>query len=375
MAERQRVHRYNYPAQFPDIDGLLESFREVLLDGRYILSPEVDAFESALADFVGTNHAVGVNSGTDAVILTLQALGVSPGDEVITVTNSFHATALAPVRVGAVPVLVDCDLDTMLMNPAQVEAAVTSRTRAVAVVHLFGQAVDMAPLLELCRRRGLFLIEDCAQAIGAVSGGQLVGSIGDAGCWSFAPSKNLAAAGDGGAITTNDRELDANLRRLRHFGQEGQNDHRVLGYNSRLDTLQALVLQQKLPMVRRWNRERVAIAELYRKRLSHLPITFQEGAAEGGHVYHLFQARVPSRDDLLEHLRSRGVDAIVRYPVPIHLQPAFESLGHKKGDLPNAEQLADETLCLPIRPDLPADSVAYICDSVESFFSEHRRAG
>lgn len=369
MAEVRNVARYNYGAQFPDIDQLLDSLREALVAGRYILSPEVTAFESALADFVGTEHAVGVNSGTDALILAMHAMGIGPGDEVITVTNSFHATALAAVRVGATPVFVDCDIDTMLMTPGAVEQAITAKTRAVAVVHLFGQALDLAPFQDLCRRHNLLLIEDCAQAIGARANGRPVGSIGDAGCWSFAPSKNLAAAGDGGAVTTNDPSLDADLRRLRHFGQEGQNDHRSLGYNSRLDTLQALVLLQKLPMVERWNQQRVDIARSYRDRLGRLPIAFQEGAAEGGHVYHLFQIRVPRRDQLLEFLRERGVDAIVRYPVPMHLQPAFEPLGYNKADLPNSVRLSTETLCLPIRPDLSAQDIEYVCDSVDTFFS------
>jgi dTDP-4-amino-4,6-dideoxygalactose transaminase len=365
-----RVPRYDYPAQLPGLDGvLLPAIRETLLRGDYVLGAAVGRFETAFADYLGAGHAVGVNSGTDALILALHALGIGPGDEVITVANTFHATAQAIARVGATPVIVDCRGDDYLIDLDQVEAAITGKTRAVAVVHLFGQAVDMARVRAWARQHGLLVVEDCAQAIGAQSGGNRVGSTSDAGCWSFAPSKNLAAAGDAGAITLADAGVADSLRVLRHFGQRVQNEHLRVGYNSRLDTVQALVLEHKLPLIDGWNARRVAIAGTYHEELGGLPVSFQAGAAPGEHVYHLFQLRTDRRDELVAHLRAAGVDAIVRYPFPLHLQEAFSSLGHKPGDFPVAEDLAATTLCLPLFPSMADEQVEIVCEAVKAFFA------
>ncbi|SFQ05728.1 DegT/DnrJ/EryC1/StrS family aminotransferase [Amycolatopsis rubida] len=372
MAE-YRVGRYDYPGQLPGLDDeLLPSIRETLLRGDYVLGAAVDRFEHAFASYLGARHAVGVNSGTDALILALHALGIGPGDEVITVANTFHASAQAVVRVGATPVLADCGPGDYLIDLEQAEAAITDRTRAVLVVHLFGQSVDMAAAHALAKRHDLLVLEDCAQAIGAYSGGVRVGTTSDAGCWSFAPSKNLAAAGDAGAISLGGADADrlaAVLRRLRHFGQDKQNEHRVVGFNSRLDTLQALVLGHKLPQLDEWTARRVAVAAEYRERLAGLPVSFQDGAGAGEHVYHLFQLRTERRDELLAHLREAGVDAVVRYPHPIHLQEAFAFLGHRRGDFPVAEDLAGTTLCLPLFPSMTADQVSLVCDGVREFFA------
>ncbi|OXM48865.1 DegT/DnrJ/EryC1/StrS family aminotransferase [Amycolatopsis alba] len=369
MAE-YRVGRYDYPGQLPGLDEeLLPALRETLLRGDYVLGAAVDRFERAFAGYLGARHAVGVNSGTDALILALHALGVGPGDEVITVANTFHASAQAVVRVGATPVLADCRPDNYLLDLEQAEAAVTPRTRAIIVVHLFGQSVDMTEVHRLARRHDLLVLEDCAQAVGAYSGGARVGTTSDAGCWSFAPSKNLAAAGDAGAISLGDDQIAAALRRLRHFGQDKQNEHQVVGFNSRLDTVQALVLGHKLPHLDAWTRQRVAIAAGYRERLAGLPVSFQDGAGPGEHVYHLFQLRTERRDELVSHLRGSGVDAVVRYPHPIHLQEAFASLGRRRGDFPVAEDLAGTTLCLPLYPSMTADQVDLVCAGVREFFS------
>ncbi|MEU5695794.1 DegT/DnrJ/EryC1/StrS family aminotransferase [Actinosynnema sp. NPDC020468] len=365
-----RVPRYDYPAQLPDLDGvLLPAIRDTLLRGDFVLGPAVARFEEAFAGYLGAGHAVGVNSGTDALILALDALGIGAGDEVITVANTFHATAQAIDRVGATPVVVDCREDDYLIDLAQVEAAVTGNTRAVVVVHLFGQAVDMARVNALAARHGLVVLEDCAQAVGARSGAHRVGTTSAAGCWSFAPSKNLAAAGDAGAITLADDDVADRLRLLRHFGQREQNEHGLLGYNSRLDTVQALVLEHKLPLLDRWNEQRVAIAETYYRELAGLPVSFQAGAGPGEHVYHLFQLRTDRRDALLAHLRAAGVDAVVRYPHPVHLQEAFAALRHKPGDFPVAEDLAATTLCLPLFPSLTDEQVDLVCASVKGFFA------
>ncbi|MQW32695.1 DegT/DnrJ/EryC1/StrS family aminotransferase [Sinorhizobium meliloti] len=365
-----KVERHNYPSQFTGIESkLLHEIRGLLSSGDYVLGEAVAEYERAFATYIGTPHAIGVNSGTDALILALHALRIGQGDEVITVANTFHATALAIVRVGAIPVLVDCKSDTFLIDLEQVERKISKRTKAVIVVHLFGQAVNMAAVHDLARRNGLLVVEDCAQAIGAQSGGKKVGSMSDAGCWSFAPAKNLAAAGDAGAITLADPEVANRLRQMRHFGQATQNEHLIAGYNSRLDTIQALILRNKLGRVDMWSAERARIASIYKERLDGLPLAFQSGAEPGEHVYHLFQVKTDSRDGLLSHLQRRGIDAVVRYPTPIHLQPAFIDLGYRSGDLPVAEALAAQTLCLPLHPAMTVDQIDFVCDSVNSFFS------
>jgi len=365
-----KVGRYDYPAQFTDLDGeLLPAIRQTLLRGDYVLGAAVARFEDALAGFLGVRHAIGINSGTDALILALHALGIGTGDQVITVANTFHATAQAIERVGATPVIVDCHPDDYLIDLAEVETAITERTKAAIVVHLFGQAVDMRAVTDLAQRHGLLVLEDCAQAIGARSNGIRVGTISQAGCWSFAPSKNLAAAGDGGAVTLNDDNVAERLRLLRHFGQRRQNVHRTVGYNSRLDTLQALVLEHKLPRVDEWNAQRSMLAEQYRTRLAGLPVSFQEGAGDGEHVYHLFQMRTEPRAALGAHLQGLGIDAVIRYPFPIHLQEAFAHLGYKRGDFPVSEDLAETTLCLPLFPSMTSAQVDLVCDGVIGFFA------
>jgi dTDP-4-amino-4,6-dideoxygalactose transaminase len=373
MTDHFMVSRYDYSAQFSDCEQtLLLNIREVLVNGGYILGPAVSEFENELAGFLGGDvHAASVNSGTDALILALEALGIGPGDEVITVANTFHGTALAIRRVGATPVLVDCRPDTYLMDLQQAEASITERTRAVLPVHLYGQTVNMDMMQVLAGKYGLLVIEDCAQAIGALSNGTHVGTTSDAGCWSFGPAKNLAAAGDAGAITVRDPALARRLRLMRHFGQEDQNEHELLGHNSRLDTIQAMVLLHKLPHIDKWNARRAEVAASYRDALRDLPLQFQEGAGAGEHVYHLFQVRTqdrPQRDGLLRYLREANVDAVVRYPYPLHLQPAFHDLGYRQGRFPVSEALANETLCLPLHPSLHQDSVDYVSEQVHRFF-------
>lgn len=380
------VPKYRYPAQFAGVEReLLGAVEALLLRGDYVLGKEVGEFESRLASYLGTAHTVGVNSGTDALILTLDALGVGPGDEVVTVANSFHATAQAIARRGATPVYVDCRDDDFLMDLDQLPDALTERTRAVVLVHMFGRAADVPRALSICQDAGVPLVEDCAQAIGARSAGTRVGTASAAGCWSFAPAKNLAAAGDGGAVSTQDDALAERLRLLRHFGQPSQNQHELLGYNSRLDTLQALVLLHKIDRLDAWNEARAAAAASYRTRLAGLPVRFQDPGAPGEHVYHLFQLRTDSeatRDGLLGHLRADGIDAVVRYPVPLHRQPALAGAGGAPGGAPGgdgagrfpvAEELAAHTLCLPVRPDLSEEEIQHVCASVTSYYGS--RAG
>lgn len=355
--------RFELAGILPDV---LSEIERTLLSGNVILSSEVSRFEQAFASYIGCGYALGVNSGTDALILALEALDIGPGDEVITVTNTFHATALAISRTGARPVLVDCRPDDFMMDIDQLKAAVTDRTRAVIAVHLFGRPLDIEPIVALCDHYGLDLIEDCAQAVGARIGNRRVGSIGRIGCFSFHPSKNLGAAGDAGIITTSDPKLAERLRGLRYFGQRERKVHGELGHNTKLDTLQAIVLYHKLPMLDGWNDRRRERAARYRAQLSGLPLSFQ--APDPEHVYHLFQVRSAERDELQKCLVAAGVDAIVRYPKPIHLQPAFASLGYGPGAFVVAEQLARTLLCLPIRPDLDDRHMDLVVTAISDFY-------
>ena len=371
MSKRFRVERYDYAAQYADCDGtLVTAIRELLLTGGYILGEPVSVFEKQFARYLDcAAQTVSVNSGTDALILALRGLGVGAGDEVITVANTFYSTVLAIRQVGATPVLVDCRPDSFLIDIAQVEACISDRTRVILPVHLYGQAVDMAPVRAVADKYGLLIVEDCAQAVGATSNGIRVGAASDAACWSFGPAKNLAAAGDAGAITVQDSLLADRLRQLRHLGQRTQNVHELLGYNSRLDSIQALILSHKLPQLDTWNSARVKLAHSYRQRLTGLPLRFQEGARAREHVFHLFQIGVgDQRDNLLSYLRTGGIDAVVRYPYPIHLQEAFRDLGYRAGQFPAAEELATQNLCLPLHPSMGQDSIEYVCDRVNQFF-------
>jgi dTDP-4-amino-4,6-dideoxygalactose transaminase len=369
-----KIGRYNYPSQFgSDVSRLFAELEAMILSGRYVLTSEVAAFEAAFADYVGAKQVCGVNSGTDALILALLALGVGRGDEVITQANTFNATVAAIRLSGATPVLVDADEASFLIDEAQVAAAITPRTRVILPVHLYGKPTPMAGLQALADRNGLELVEDAAQAHGARIGGRRVGCFGAASCFSFHPSKNLAAAGDGGAIATSSDAIAACVRRLRELGQQGQNNHVVTGYNSKLDAIQARIVAWKLAWLDQWNEARRVAAARYREELSGLPLTFQQESAGEEHVYHLFQVRTPERDALLAHLRVNGIDAVVRYDTPIHLQPAFSDCGFRPGQFRVAERLAKELLCLPIRPDLSPEEIGYVCDTTREFFSARRQ--
>lgn len=366
-----RVGRYNYPQQFDGhLDGIISEYRDILLSGAYIGSEHVTNFERAFAAFSGCRFGRGTNTGTDALAVALMALGVGPGHEVITQANTFNATVTAIRMAGAKPVLVDADPHTFLIDEAAVESAVTSNTRVLMPVHLYGKPTPMAGLQRIAQRYGLLIVEDAAQAHGARIEGQCVGSFGDAGCFSFHPSKNLAAAGDAGCITTNSLAIASRIELVRSLGQRTQNEHVSAGMNTRLDALQAVVLASKLPRLDDWNAARRAAARAYRARLSDLPLFFQAESIEEEHVYHLFQVGCDRRDALLDYLTSRDIDAVVRYPWPIHLQGAFQAYKWRRGQFPVAERLADSLLCLPIRPDLSESEIDFVSDTVRRFFSD-----
>jgi dTDP-4-amino-4,6-dideoxygalactose transaminase len=345
------------------------AIQDVLDEARFILGPQVGEFERAFAELIGVGHAVGVSSGLDALRLALTALDVGAGDEVILPANTYIATALAVSAVGARPVLVDCDPHTYLIDCGQIGAAVTPRTRAIIPVHLTGQAADMDAVLDLAGAHGLQVVEDAAQAHGATYRGRSCGAMGTLGCFSFYPSKNLGACGDAGIVTTGDGRLADRVRRLRNYGEEAKYHHVEQGTNARLDTLQAAVLSVRLRRLAAWNQARNRHAERYRRLLAGVgDLAFQQQAPGADHVYHLFVVETGRRDELRRHLHDAGVQTGVHYPVPIHLQRAYEDLGHKPGDFPNAERLAARMLSLPMFPELRPEQLAYLADQVRRFF-------
>ncbi|MFN2431927.1 MAG: DegT/DnrJ/EryC1/StrS family aminotransferase [Gemmatimonadota bacterium] len=352
--------REQYRSLQEAIDAAL---RDVLASGRFILGPQVDLFEEELAAYLDREHVVTLNSGTDALLLALRACDIGPGDEVIVPAYTFVATASAVILAGARPVFVDCAAGSFNLDPAAVEAAVGPRTRAVIPVHLFGGAAPLEPLVRLCGERGLRLIEDAAQAIGATYLGEAVGGIGHAGAFSFYPSKNLGAYGDGGAVVTDDADLADELRSLRDHGRAEGGLHVRVGTTSRLDEIQAAILRVKLPHLDEWNASRRFRAQAYRELLEGTQCELPLPAQDGEHVYHQFVVSHPRRDAVREALSAAGVSSAVYYPVPCHLQPAFAHLGEPPA-CPVAERWAGTTLALPIYPELPMPALETICRTI-----------
>ncbi|MFM6899774.1 MAG: DegT/DnrJ/EryC1/StrS family aminotransferase, partial [Microcystis panniformis] len=329
---------------------------EILRSGRYIGGEAVSELERQFALYHGVSDCVACNSGTDALYLALRSLGIQAGDEVITSTFSFIATAEAINLVGAVPVFVDIDINTFNLDVALLEKALTPQTKAIIPVHLFGQSVNMSEVVNLARSHDLFVIEDCAQATGAEWHGQKVGSIGDIGCFSFFPTKNLGGCGDGGAITTNNPELAAQIRMVKEHGSKVRYLHEVIGVNSRLDAIQAVILQIKLKYLDFWNNQRIEIAQRYRELLQPLPnITLPTALAGGKHVWNQYTILTENRDQIRAALQEKDVLSMVYYPIPLHLQPVYQYLGYKKGDLPMAELASEKVLSLPMFPDLSCE--------------------
>jgi dTDP-4-amino-4,6-dideoxygalactose transaminase len=354
----------------PDIETALG---RVLDTNAFILGGEVAALESELAVYCGAKNAIGCASGSDALLLALMAVGVGLGDEVITTPYSFFATVSAITRLGAVPVFVDIDPETYNLNVGQIEAKITKRTKAIQPVHLYGQCADMEALLKLTIPLGIAVVEDAAQAIGASEDGKQAGTMGDIGCFSFYPSKNLGGMGDGGFMTTNDDELAAKLKALRVHGSEEKYYHKYVGLNSRLDGFQGAVLRVKLPHLDEWTDRRRENAGRYRQYFTDAGLTenvmlpFERQDAR--HIYNQFVIRVPGRrDELRAFLTERGVGTDIYYPVPLHLQECFAFLGYSEGDMPESESAARETLALPIFPELRDEQQEYVVEQVRSFF-------
>jgi dTDP-4-amino-4,6-dideoxygalactose transaminase len=361
-------------AQYAGIrDDVQKAVLAVLESQQFILGPAVGECEKRIAEYCQCAHAVGVTSGSDALLIALMAEGIGPGDEVITTSYTFFATVGSIARLGARPVLVDICPKTYNLNVAQIESRVTSKTKAIIPVHLYGQSADMDPILEIARRHRLIVIEDAAQAIGTEYKGRRAGCMGDYGCFSFFPSKNLGCAGDGGMVVTQDAERAEKLRVLRGHGSKPKYYHKVVGGNFRLDSLQAAVVSAKLPHLDDWSARRQSNAQRYRQLFERTglardnQVQLPYAIPDGRHIYNQFVIRVQRRNELQAYLKEQGIGTEVYYPVPMHLQECFAYLGHREGDLPESEKAAKETLALPIYPELSDEQARYVVDSIAKF--------
>jgi dTDP-4-amino-4,6-dideoxygalactose transaminase len=351
-------------------DEIMSAVERGITRCDFILGAAVTEFEVNFARFSNTRHAVGLASGLDALRLCLKACGVEAGDEVIVPANTFIATPLAASETGARIVLVDCDPDTWQIDASQLEAAITSRTKAIMPVHLYGMPADMDPVLEVARKHHLSVIEDAAQAHGALYKGKPCGSLGDAACFSFYPAKNLGACGDGGLATTNDEKIAAYLRQVRNYGQAKKYHHVVKGCNSRLDTLQAAILDAKLKHLPEWNAARAQNAAAIRERLSGVgDLKFQKHLPDCTHVYHLLVATTADRDGIRDWLTKHDIESGIHYPVPVHWQECYLDLGYSKGAFPNAEHEASHCFSFPMYPEMTEAQIEYLCSVVKNYFT------
>lgn len=375
-AVKQQFEYLDLRAQFSTIrEEVMSAVTRVMESQHFILGSEVKEFERELEAQLGAQHAVSCASGSDALVLAMMASDVGPGDEIITSPFTFIATGGAIARVGATPVFVDIDPATFNISPSAIDAALTGNTRGIMPVHLFGLAADMEAIDSLAKKRGLLVIEDAAQAIGARYRGRTVGTLGDFGCFSFFPSKNLGGAGDGGLVTTEDAALAERLRMLRVHGSSKRYHHDILGTNSRLDALQAAILRIKLRHLDQWTTERQARADRYRQLFASRDIAPlvqvpAQSSTDFHHVYNQFTIRCSHRDELKEHLRREGIPTEIYYPLPLHLQPAFAYLGYKQGQVPEAEAASREVLSLPVYPELVEHQHELVVESIARFYGQ-----
>jgi dTDP-4-amino-4,6-dideoxygalactose transaminase len=336
----------------------------------FCLGPDTAQFEKEFAKFCGAEYAIGFNSGTSALHVALMLLNVGPGDEVITTPYTFVATSWAISYVGATPVYVDVEDGTMNLDPKLVEKAITPKTKAIMPVHLYGQPFDLDPIREICRKHNLPLVEDSAQAHGAKYKGKTIGTFGEVSCFSFYPGKNLGAAGEGGALVTNNPEFAKRAKSLREHGSTVRYYHDEVGFNYRMEGIQGAVLGVKLPHLRKWTAERQRVAKRYAELLKDLPLQLPTEASYAESVWHLYVVRHPRRDELKAHLEANGVGCALHYPLPLHLQKCYASLGHKVGDFPVSEKAASQCLSLPIYPELTETQIQRVAEVVRSFFAK-----
>ena len=339
----------------------------------FVLGPETGELERRISEYCGTGHAAGVNSGTDALILALEAMGVGEGDEVVTTPFTFMATAEAIARVGAKPVFVDVDPNTYNIKPDLIQGKITERTKVILPVHLYGLPADMDPIIDVAGKSGVPILEDCAQAIGSEYKGRKAGSMGKAGTLSFYPGKNLGCFGDGGMVVTNSKDICDKIKLLRNHGSNERYKHNVVGYNSRLDDIQSAVLNVKLDRLDEWIEKRIEIARFYNRELKDLPV-FLPAIPEGSkHSFHLYVLRSQKAGEIISYLGQNGIESRTYYPVPLHLMECFSYLGYKKGDLPEYEKLSSEVISIPVYPELSREEMTYIVSKIRAFFSETSR--
>jgi dTDP-4-amino-4,6-dideoxygalactose transaminase len=369
-----KIQMLDLSAQYQSMkDEIIQKLDEVMSSSRFILGDNVKKLELDIAKYSNVKHGIGVGNGSDAIHIALQAVGVGEGDEVITTPFTFFATAGSIARTGAKPVFVDIDPVTFNIDPSKIEAAITPRTKAIVPVHLYGQMADMDPIVEIAQKYNLAIIEDAAQAIGAKYKGKTVGEMGTAATYSFFPTKNLGAYGDGGMIVTNNDDVAEKCRVIRVHGSKPKYYHHVLGYNSRLDELQAAILNVKFPHLNRWSEERRKRAAYYTERLNEKlsgVIQTPVEKEENYHVFHQYTLRVPKRDELQQYLKEQGIATMIYYPLPLHIQPVFKDLGYKEGDFPEAEKAAKEALSLPMYPELKQEEQDYVIEKIIEFYTK-----
>lgn len=355
-------------------DRIDVGLKSVFEKGNFILGEEEKTFEADFARYCGCKYAVGVNSGTDALYLAMGTLDIGVGDEVIIPTFTFIATALCISYTGATPVFVDIEEETYNIDPAKLEAVITQKTKAIIPVHLYGQVANMDEIKAIAAKHGIAVVEDACQAHGATYKGAKAGGIGDIGCFSFYPTKSLGAFGDGGIVVTNGRDVHEKIMMLRDYGRKGRYEHKVKGFNSRLDTVQAVILAAKLEHLDAWNKMRNEQAAYYCEQLKGISgVTVPTIKEDRTHVFQTFAVRVPDRGRALEGMKAKGVGVLIHYPIPIHLQEAYAELGGKKGDFPVSEQVADEILSLPMFPHISKEQIDYVCASLREVCAESER--
>ena len=367
-----KVPAFDLTRQYKKISNeLLPLLEQTFSKGQFILGENVHLLEEELANYCNTKYSLGVASGTDALLISLEALGIKEGDEVITTPFTFFATSEVISLLKAKPVFVDIDPVTYNIDPDKVEDAISPKTKGIIPVHLFGQMAEMDDLTYLAEKYDLFIVEDACQAIGAEYKGKKAGSIGDTGCFSFFPTKNLGGYGDGGLITTNNEEVYEKAKLLRVHGSSKKYYHEIIGHNSRLDEIQAVILRVKLRYLDSWIERRREIARIYSENLKELDIIVPEEKPYLKHVYHQYVIRVKKRDELQNYLASKGIGTAIYYPLPLHLQKCYEDLGYKKGDFPEAEKASEEVLALPMWPELTNEEVYYVIESIKEFYKRN----
>ena len=362
------------PAQYKSIkENIDKAIFKTIKNGNFILGKNVEKLEKKIANFIGVKYAIGVNSGTDALLLSLKALGIKKDDEIITTPFSFIATAEVIANLGAKPVFADIKPETYNIDPFKIEKAITKKTKAIIPVHLYGQMSQMKEVLSIAKKYKLYIIEDAAQAIGAKQkindNWKMAGSIGHLGCFSFFPTKNLGAFGDAGMVATNDKKLAEKIKLLRNHGTTKKYCHEILGTSSRLDELQAAIILAKMPFLKSWNQKRIKIAQFYNKNLKNIgDIITPETAKNNFHIFHQYTICAKYRDKLKKYLKGKNVPTAIHYPAPLHLQPVFKYLKRKGGDLPESEKISQEVLSLPIYPELSLNEQKLIIKSIKKFF-------